>query len=80
MARNAPRETSLRHTQNDIPEVAKTPTEMRTTSAEDMLPFVEGGETAARAIKASALLKEGDMVDVVRVEGSLSGNYTPFWL
>ena len=78
MNRNAPRATSLRHTQNDIPEVAKTPKEMRMTAVGDMLPFGEGGETAARANKAPALLREGDMVDVMKIESGSSGNYAPF--
>jgi hypothetical protein len=50
------------------------------TVAGDMLPSAEGGETAARTIMAPALLREGDMVDVVRVEGGFSGVCAPFWL
>jgi hypothetical protein len=75
---NAPRGAGLRHTQNDIPETARTPTEKRIMIAGAMLPFDEGCETPARGIIASALLRVGDMVGVVRVEGGESGNYPPF--
>lgn len=78
--RNARVVTSLRYTHRNIQEVTKTLTEMRMTSVGDMLPSAEGGETAARAIIAPELLREGDMVDVVRVEGGPSGYYAPFWL
>jgi hypothetical protein len=71
--RNVLREKSLRHTHRNIPEVTKTPKEMRTTVVGDMLPSVEGGETAARAIISPALLRRGDMVVVVRVEGGFQG-------
>jgi hypothetical protein len=43
-----------------------------------MLPFGEGDEMAARGIISPALLRVGDMVGVVRVEGGESGNYPPF--
>jgi len=46
--------------------------------AGDMLPFGEGGATEARAIMAPALLRVGDMVGVVRVDGGSSGNCSPF--
>jgi hypothetical protein len=77
---NAPKGpvANLRHIQKDIPKTARTPTEVRITIAGDMLPFGEGGETLARGIIAPALLRLGDMVGMVRVEGGSSGNYIPF--
>ena len=57
---------SLRHTQNDIPQTARTPTEARITIAGPILPFGEGCEMPARGIIAPVLLRVGDMVGVVR--------------
>ena len=75
---NSPRGTSLRSTQNDIPQTTRTPTEVRITTAGPMLPFGEGCEMPARGIIAPVLLRMGDIVGVVRVEGGSSGNYAPF--
>ena len=69
---------SFRNTQNDIPQTARTPTEVRITITGSMPAFGEGCEMPARGIIAPLRLRLGDIVGVVRVEGSSSSNYAPF--